>query len=59
MTRPARLPWYNDRPELCLSPAGVYITPHQEMLVVCSETADIEASFEGSRPPNHLQMIEF
>jgi len=52
MTRPARLPWYNHRPELCLSPAGVYSAQHQELPVVCSETADIEASFDGSRPLN-------
>jgi len=59
ITRPARLPWYNDRPELSLSLAGVYNAQHQELPVVCSETADIEASFDESRPLNHLQMMDF
>ena len=50
ITRPGRLSWYNDRPELCLSPAGVYNAQHQELPVVCSKTADIEASFDESMP---------
>ena len=59
MTWPARLPWYNDRPELCLSPTDVHNAQHEELPVVCSETADIEASFDGSRPLNHPQMMDF
>jgi len=32
---------------------------NQEILVVCTERKDTEAYFGGSKPLNHLQMIDF
>jgi len=46
-------------PRLCLSLTGVHNAHHEELPVVCRERADTEASFGGSRPLNHLQMMDF
>ena len=40
-------------------PTDVQDTKNQEKPVVCTEREDTEAYFGGSKPLNHLQMIDF